>query len=103
MEEESGATGRLRVGYDDGRRVLLADGVVFSVAVDSAEPPSGYWAAMLPQGSPRTALLLGLGGGTLAHLLARRYAGIQMVGVDADAELIDFARSTSTWTFPAWR
>jgi spermidine synthase len=90
--EVTGLAGRLRVGYDEGRRVLLVDGVVVSVAVDGAEPPSGYWAAMLPGGSPRSALLLGLGGGTLAHLLARRYPGIELVGVDVDAELIDFAR-----------
>jgi spermidine synthase len=90
--EDAGSTGRLRIGHDDGRRVLLVDGVVISVAVDSAEPPSGYWAAMLPDGSPRSALLLGLGGGTLAHLLARRHPGIELVGVDLDDELIDFAR-----------
>jgi spermidine synthase len=90
--EDAGSTGRLRIGYDEGRRVLLVDGVVVSVVVNSVEPPSGYWAAMLPDGSPRNALLLGLGGGTLAQLLFRRYPGIEIVGVDADRELIDFAR-----------
>ncbi len=83
---------RIWVGEDEGRRALLVDGVILSVAVEGAEPPSGYWAAMLPQGSPSSALILGLGGGTLAHLLARRYQGIRIVGVDTDLELIDFAR-----------
>lgn len=83
---------RLRIGLDDGRRALLVDGVVLSVAVEGREPPSGYWWSMLPEGTPRSALLLGLGGGTLAHLLDRRYPGIQMVGVDLDAEVVEFAR-----------
>jgi len=82
---------RLRIGEDEGRRALLVDGVIVSVAVEGQEPPSGYWAAMLPDGSPRSALLLGLGGGTLAQLLSRRYPRIQMVGVDCDEELIGFA------------
>jgi len=83
---------RLRVGEDEGRRALLVDGVIVSVAVEGNHPPTGYWAAMLPEGSPRTALLLGLGGGTLAHLLDRRYPRIQMVGVDCDEELVCFAQ-----------
>ena len=82
---------RFRVGEDEGRRALLRDGVILSVAIDGDGAPSGYWAAMLPEGSPRNALLLGLAGGTLAHLLARRYPAISMVGVDADADLIVFA------------
>jgi len=85
-------THRLRVGEDEGRRVLLVDGAILSVAVEGDAPPSGYWAAMMPAGSPSTALLLGLGGGTLAHLLTSRYRGIHIVGVDTDAELIEFAR-----------
>lgn len=83
---------RIRIGEDEGRRALLVDGVIASVAVEGDESPSGYWAAMLPEGSPRSALLLGLAGGTLAQLLNRRYPRIQMVGVDCDAELVRFAR-----------
>lgn len=82
---------RLRVGNDGRRRALLVDGVILSVAVEGDLPPSGYWAAMLPEGTPASALLLGLGGGTLAHLLNRRYPDIQMVGVDVDAEVVEFA------------
>ncbi len=84
---------RLRIMEDEGRRALVVGGVIISVAAGEGGPPSGYWTAMLPGGSPRSALILGLGGGTLAHLLGRRYPGIQMVGVDADAEVIQFARA----------
>lgn len=70
----------------------MVDGVILSAAPNGAEPPSGYWAAMLPEGSPRSALLLGLGGGTLARLLHLRYPSIRMVGVDIDEEVVRFAQ-----------
>ena len=83
---------RIEVLEDEGRRAMVVDGVIISVEYYDGPPPSGYWAAMLPDGSPRSALLLGLGGGTLAHLLTRRYPTIEMVGVDADVEVVQFAR-----------
>ncbi|TAK30800.1 MAG: methyltransferase domain-containing protein [Chloroflexota bacterium] len=87
-----GVSGRVQVVDHEGRRALMVDGAVVSVAVTGEEPPSGYWAAMLPRISPRNALLLGLGGGTLAHLLNFRWPGIQLTGVDLDTEVIAYAR-----------
>jgi len=82
----------LTVEEYEGHRVLIQDGAILSVAVAAGDPPFGYWTAMLPEGAPRTALLLGLGAGTLAHLLARRFPGIRIVGVDIDPRVIEFAR-----------
>lgn len=84
--------GRVRVGEDDGRRVLLVDGVVQSVAVGDG-PVEGYWAALLPDVRPRRALLLGLGGGTVVHLLRRRFGPVAVVAVEADAEVLALARA----------
>ena len=81
----------LWLGEDRGRPALLADGVVQSVAPESAW--HGYWAAMLPQHRPRRALLLGLGAGTLAHLLVERFGSLPMVGVDDDPAVVPLARS----------
>jgi spermidine synthase len=86
------AVGRLGVGKYQGHRALITDGVIFSVAVSDIDPPFGYWAAMLPSGKPRTALLLGLGGGTLAHMLSRRFHHIRITGIDNDPDLLTFAR-----------
>jgi spermidine synthase len=82
----------LRVEEYEGQRVLIQDGVILSVAVPVGDPSFGYWTAMLPEGTPRDALLLGFGAGTLAHLMARRFPGIRIVGVDIDPDVIEFAR-----------
>jgi SAM-dependent methyltransferase len=86
-----GAEPRFHVAEYEGHRALWTDGVIFSVALAPGEEPFGYWKAMLPVAAPRSALLLGLGAGTLAHLLTRRAPGVQIVGVDNDAELVEFA------------
>jgi len=88
---EEGTQG-LSVEEYEGHRVLMQQGVILSVAVTDGDPPFGYWTAMLPEGTPRTALLLGFGAGTLAHLVARRFPGIRIVGVDVDPRVIEFAR-----------
>src|SRR5262249_29787731 len=77
---------RVRVAEDEGQRALLVDGVVQSVAVEGPVLGPGYWPAMLPDARPRRALLLGLGAGTIAHLLVRRFGPVAMVGVESDAE-----------------
>lgn len=79
------------VGEDEGRTALLIDGVVQSVVVVGAEQVDGYWAAMLPNARPSTALLLGLGGGTIATLLTRRFGRVAITAVEHNAEVIQLA------------
>lgn len=93
------------VRHDDGRLVLEVGGVVQSVYVPSgagagAELPGvanagagGYWEAMLPERCPRRALLLGLGGGTVARLLAGRCPGAALVGIERDEAVVATARA----------
>jgi len=83
---------RFQVEDYDGRPALGADGIIHSVAVRAGEPAVGYWPHMLPESTPHSALLLGVGGATLAHLLTRRHPGIEIVGVEKDPEVIAFAR-----------
>ncbi len=92
MKDDSGTVGRLGIEEFEGRRALVADGVILSVAAADADPPFGYWMAMLPSEKPSNALLLGLGAGTLAHLLSRHFPEIPIVGVDNDPDLLAFAR-----------
>jgi spermidine synthase len=83
---------RLDAAERDGQYALLVDGVVQSVQVDGPQIGRGYWPAMLPEERPRSALILGLGGGTIAHLLTLRFGPLPMVGVDDDAGVLALGR-----------
>jgi spermidine synthase len=78
----------------DGRLALEVGNVTQSVTLpeDEADDVQGYWPLMLPERCPRRALMLGLGGGTLAALLARRCPGVAIVGVERDTEVLVAAR-----------
>jgi SAM-dependent methyltransferase len=56
-------------------------------------PNGGYWGLLLPPRCPRRALLLGLGGGTVAHLLTRRCPNTRVTGIEHDALVLALARS----------
>jgi spermidine synthase len=79
----------------DGRLALEVANVTQSVTLlaDDSIPFEGYWPLMLPERCPRRALLLGLGGGTLALLLARHCPGVAMVGIERNATVLAVARS----------
>jgi len=79
------------LGESRGRLAILVDGVVQSVAPEDAA--SGYWSAMLPRQRPASALLLGVGGGTIARLLVARFGELPIVGVDESAAVLDLARA----------
>ena len=81
----------MRIGEDGGRAALLVNGVVQSISPQDVLVDGGYWAAMLPDDRPRRALILGLGGGTLARLLQARFGEVAMVGVDDDAAILGMA------------
>jgi spermidine synthase len=48
---------------------------------------------MLPEVRPRRALILGLGGGTIAHLIWRQFGPLPIVGVEANPQVVRLARS----------
>jgi spermidine synthase len=56
-------------------------------------PIPGYWELMLPIDCPRRALIVGLGGGTVAALLARRCPVVQIVGIERDQTVFALART----------
>ncbi|GAC1330368.1 MAG: hypothetical protein NVSMB2_29000 [Chloroflexota bacterium] len=84
----------VRIGEDLGRKALLVDGIVQSISPEDGVQVGGYWAAMVPREvRPKRALILGLGGGTLAQLLRARWGDVEMVGVDDDPAVIATASS----------
>ncbi|HEX5545859.1 MAG TPA: methyltransferase domain-containing protein [Ktedonobacterales bacterium] len=82
------------VARKDGRLALEVGNVTQSVTLpeDEAGEVQGYWPLMLPERCPRRVLLLGLGGGTLPALLARRCPGVVIVGIERNAEVLVVAR-----------
>ena len=87
----------VRIGEDAGRAALLVDGVVQSISPEDGMAAGGYWAAMVPRVRPRQALVLGIGGGTLARLIHQRWGpGVPIVGIDDDPAIVETAR-TAGW------
>lgn len=85
---------RVRAVEMEDQLALVVEGVVQSVAVRGPDIGRGYWPALLPESRPSSALILGLGGGTIAQLLVRRFGPLPMVGVDDDPEVLALARQS---------
>lgn len=57
-------------------------------------PKGGYWEQMIPEDfTPRTALILGLGAGTVCKVLRERFANIGLHVVDSNKQMIDIAKA----------
>ena len=80
------------VHLEAGRKVLRVGGVIQSVGVDAAHVPD-VWDAMLTAARPASALILGLGGGTIAALLTRRWGPLPIIGVERDPAVAWLART----------
>ena len=90
-KEWAGALARPVVSVEDGRTLLRVGGVIQSVAVDERHEPD-VWDAMLPTRRPEHALILGLGGGTTAVLLTRRFGPVPVLGIERDPRIARLAR-----------
>jgi spermidine synthase len=82
------------VGEDEGQVALFIDGVVQSVAVGEGPLGTGYWPLMLPDVRPRAALLLGMGGATVAQLLVRRFGPLPITAVDNNHDVVRLAKQS---------
>lgn len=61
--------------------------------IQSVWPPTqwGFWSKMVPEHKLGTALILGLGAGTVAKLLLEKNPEIKITGVDNEPEMISLA------------
>ncbi len=79
------------VVIEAGRTILRVGGVIQSVHVDEGYE-ADVWDAMLPHHRPERALILGLGGGTMAQLLTARFGPVPITGVERDPAVVWLAR-----------
>ncbi len=89
--------GKINVWEHDRSFVLEAAGYQQSVSLNTPDLPKRYWfkateevAAQLE--NPQRALVLGVGGATILHLLSRKFPRIKIVGVEIDEEILKIAR-----------
>ncbi|HUY75615.1 MAG TPA: hypothetical protein VMV29_02515 [Ktedonobacterales bacterium] len=82
---------RPSVGVEHGRTVMRVGGVIQSVLVDERYT-ADVWDALMPRRRPARALILGLGGGTIAALMLRRWGALSIVGVERDPAVVALAR-----------
>jgi spermidine synthase len=69
--------------------VMVVDGVPQSV---SGLPRGGYWPHLIPEEEVKSALILGVAGGTIPRLLIEKYPQIELTCVDNSQEIVDWAR-----------
>src|SRR3989344_4506560 len=82
-------SGKINVWEKDGGLVLEVGGYPQSVSVNSPDLPRRYWYKAVEEVSSRLAnpgrvLVIGVGGGTILHLLSRKFPGLKMAGVEVD-------------------
>lgn len=97
FETTSEPNGRIRIVDVGNTRKIIVDNIVQSVNPDSPSCPKLVWGQLtdslkekLPEAE--NILILGMGGGTMAHLISRKYPDIKIVSVEYDGVMIEIAK-----------
>jgi len=96
-ETTSELNGRIRIVDVGSTRKMVVGNTIQSINPDSPACPKLYWGQMSDSIEERFAdiqniLILGLGGGTLAHLLSRAYPDVDITSVEYDEVMIQLAK-----------
>ena len=97
FEIESPLSGKIRVIQDGKERRLVVGGLVQSINADAEDVEERIWGqlARVESGELRVenALILGLGGGTVAHLLTKKFGPIPIDGVEIDPLIVEIGKN----------
>lgn len=55
-------------------------------------PEGGYWLEMVPEKEPKSVLILGFGGGTIARAILKRYPKAKITGVENNPEIFSLSK-----------
>ncbi len=94
---QSELNGRVRIVDVGSTRKMIVDNTIQSLNPDSPSCAKLYWGQLvnsLKERFPKVekVLVLGMGGGTIAHLLSRNYPGVEITSVEYDEEMVDIAK-----------
>ena len=97
FETDSELNGRIRIVDVGSTRKMVVGNTIQSINPDSPACPKLYWGQMSDSIKERftdiqNILILGLGGGTLAHLLSRSYPEVDITSVEYDEVMIQLAK-----------
>lgn len=97
FETDSKLNGRIRIVDVGNTRKMVVGNTIQSINPDSPACPKLYWGQMSNSIKERftdiqNILILGLGGGTLAHLLSRVYPEVDITSVEYDEVMIQLAK-----------
>src|SRR3990172_9123252 len=89
-------SGKINVWEKNGGLVLEVGGYPQSVSINTPDLPQRYWYKAVEEVSsrlanPGRAVVIGVGGGTILHLLSRKFPGLKMVGGEIDEEILKIA------------
>lgn len=96
-ETDSDLNGHIRIVDVGKTRRLVVENTVQSLNADSPSCPKLYWGQLVDSLKKRTpeidkCLILGLGGGTTAHLLSRSFPEIEITTVELDPTMVNIAK-----------
>lgn len=94
---DSPCSGTINVWEDRGSLTLEVGGYPQSVTLDAPGFSERYWTKAAEEVGkrlmqPKQALVIGVGGGTILHLLAKRFPDLALVGVELDPRIVEVAR-----------
>lgn len=86
-------SGKINIWQQGEERILEVGGYAQSVSIDAGDLENRFWGRMAEESArrvtnPESVLILGLGGGTVAHLLAKKFPGIIIDGVELDPAIV---------------
>ena len=93
----SSYSGKINVWDHGGSLVLEVGGYPQSVSINTPDLKERYWFRAVEEVSlrlknPLRALLLGVGGATILHLLRQKFPDLELVGVELDGEIVRVAK-----------
>lgn len=97
FETDSELNGRIRIVDVGSTRKMVVGNTIQSINPDSPACSKLYWGQMSDSIKEhftdiKNILILGLGGGTLAHLLSRAYPEVDITSVEYDEVMIQLAK-----------